>query len=184
MRSGLPFVVTLVSLFPATLAAANEAASPSDIWTMRPSHILDGHRWVEGGRTFELYGVGPCEQGRALSDDIGRTAECRVLATARLAALFSTAGVTCRAVDKAIDVGVVPVVCVVELGDDKFDLGMALIAGGYGFAALGDDGRPVVKNYLVAELSAKVDRQGIWARHGLDDGRVRHGDGNRHESGN
>lgn len=184
MRSGLPFVVTLVSLFHATLAAANEAASPGAILTMRPSHILDGHRWVESRRTFELYGVGPCEQGRALNGDTGRTSECRVLATARLAALFSTGGVTCRAVDKAIDVGVVPVVCVVELGDDKFDLGMALIAGGYGFAALGDDGRPVVKNYLVAELSAKVDRQGIWARHGLEEGRVRHGDGNRHETGN
>jgi endonuclease YncB( thermonuclease family) len=175
MRSVLPFLLVLVSLFHATHTAANEAVSPVVNSTIRPSRIIDGHRWVESGRTYELYGVGGCGRGTQLTADNGRIADCGVLTTARLAAFFSTAGVTCRAVDGEVDV--VPVVCVLEMGADKIDLGMALIAGGYGFAALGKDGRPVVKNYLVAELSAKLDRQGLWARQGLDQQKLRQNNG-------
>ncbi len=175
MRSVLPFLLTLVSLFYTSSSTANDAVSSITTSTMRPSQILDGHHWVESGRTYELYGVGGCGRATQLTAEGGRIADCGVLTTARLAAFFSTAGVTCRAVD--VEVDTVPVVCVLEMGSDKIDLGMALIAGGYGFAALGEDGRPVVKNYLVAELSAKLDRQGLWATQGFDQQKLRQNNG-------
>ena len=43
------------------------------------------------------------------------------------------------------------------------DVGTALIASGYAFAAVSKTGAPVNPNYLVTELVAKNARQGLWA---------------------
>ena len=45
----------------------------------------------------------------------------------------------------------------------RVELGTALIASGFAFAALTQAGRPVSVPYLVAEREAKAARAGLWA---------------------
>ena len=48
-------------------------------------------------------------------------------------------------------------------GSQRVELGTALIASGFAFAARTQEGRPVSFPYLVAEQEAKAARAGLWA---------------------
>jgi endonuclease YncB( thermonuclease family) len=50
----------------------------------------------------------------------------------------------------------------VTIKSDTIDLGTAIIASGYGFAATSIKGDPVNDAYLVAEIDAKMNRKGLW----------------------
>ena len=51
----------------------------------------------------------------------------------------------------------------------RIDLGTALIATGFAFAALRPDGQPVHPAYLVAQRVAQESRAGLWAFADLPD---------------
>ncbi|WP_192179924.1 thermonuclease family protein [Mesorhizobium amorphae] len=79
-----------------------------------------------------------------------------------LAALFDSAAVTCQPIGYALDKAVF-VVCGAQLNGETIDVGTALIATGYAFAATTAKGKAVNENYLVAEINAKMKRTGLWS---------------------
>jgi endonuclease YncB( thermonuclease family) len=70
--------------------------------------------------------------------------------------------VTCQPIGYAIDKATF-VVCAADLDGNTIDVGTALISTGYAFAAMNTKGQAVSTNYLVAEINAKMDHDGLWA---------------------
>ena len=74
---------------------------------------------------------------------------------------MTSATVTCQPIGYALDKAVF-VVCGAQLNGETIDVGTALIATGYAFAATTAKGKAVNENYLVAEINAKMKRAGLW----------------------
>jgi endonuclease YncB( thermonuclease family) len=153
-----------ISLVPAAAAqdkpVANEAPAP--IVVSKSVQLLTGDTWRDGNRLYRLYGVQSCIRGTAATGGNGRKVDCGNLSLAHLAALFSTATVTCQPIGYAIDKATF-VVCAADLDGNTIDLGTALISTGYAFAAMNTKGQAVSANYLVAEINAKMEHDGLWA---------------------
>lgn len=141
--------------------------------------IETGDTWLRGGQKYRLYGVQACIRGTGFTDPSGRSADCGEYSIASLAALFATETVACQPVGTARDSAAF-VICAVRVDETDIDVGTALIASGAAFAAIHPSAAVVVPAYLVAELSAKEQHQGLWS------GRFEHpaeillkGDGNK-----
>jgi endonuclease YncB( thermonuclease family) len=157
----------LVGLVVAAVAPSLGLAGEKIIHPSEQSQIYDGRRWHDHGQTYELFGVDTCPRGLLLRSATDKNMDCGALATARLAAFFATAKIACKIVAET-GTNEVPVVCTAEIGDHTLDLGLAMVSTGYAFASLAADGRPVIQNYLVAELSAKIGKHGLWAFGSMD----------------
>ena len=140
--------------------AAKEAPAP--IVVSKSVQLLTGDTWRDGNNLYRLYGVQSCLRGTAATDGNGRKIDCGNLSLAHLAALFSTATVTCQPIGYAVDKAAF-VVCVADLDGNTIDIGTALISTGYAFAAMNTKGEAVSPNYLVAEINAKMEHDGLWA---------------------
>jgi endonuclease YncB( thermonuclease family) len=128
--------------------------------------IETGDTWSQDGRKYRLYGVQSCLRGTnfiAASEIV----DCGLMSLAQFAALFQTVPVSCQTVALAKD-GAEFAVCRARIGiggdgNNVVDLGTALIASGFAFAATDQTGTAVNANYLIAELVAKKNRSGLWA---------------------
>lgn len=140
--------------------AAKEAPAP--IIVSKSVQLLTGDTWRDGNKLYRLYGVQSCLRGTAATDGNGRKVDCGNLSLAHLAALFSTATVTCQPIGYAVDKAAF-VVCAADLDGNTIDIGTALISTGYAFAAMNTKGEAVSANYLVAEINAKMEHDGLWA---------------------
>ena len=123
--------------------------------------IESGDTWTQDGVKYRLYGVQSCLRG---TDSVrgALRADCGLASIAQFAALVQTSPASCQPLEPAND-GAVFVVCGAKVGEVTIDVGTALIASGYAFAAVDKAGAPVNPNYLVTELVAKSARQGLWA---------------------
>jgi endonuclease YncB( thermonuclease family) len=128
--------------------------------------IETGDTWSQDGRKYRLYGVQSCLRGTNFLTAT-ETLDCGLVSLAQFAALIQATPVSCQPVGLAKD-GAEFAVCGARFGNGSgktkiVDLGTALIAAGYAFAAIDQTGTPVNANYLIAELVAKKSRSGLWA---------------------
>ncbi|MER9643636.1 MULTISPECIES: thermonuclease family protein [unclassified Mesorhizobium] len=138
---------------------ASESAVPLAV--SKSAQLLTGDTWRDGDHLFRLYGVQSCLRGTSAEEPNGNKIDCGNTSLAHLAALFDSAAVTCQPIGHALDKAVF-VVCGAQLNGETIDVGTALIATGYAFAATTAKGKAVNENYLVAEINAKMKRAGLW----------------------
>ncbi|MER8473648.1 thermonuclease family protein [Mesorhizobium sp. M1328] len=140
----------------------SESVVPRPFAVSKSAQLLTGDTWRDGDDLFRLYGVQSCIRGTSAEEPNGNKIDCGNTSLAHLAALFDSAAVTCQPVGYALDKAVF-VVCGAQLNGETIDVGTALIATGYAFAATTAKGKAVNENYLVAEINAKMKRAGLWA---------------------
>lgn len=127
----------------------------------RDIQIESGDTWTQDGVKYRLYGVQSCLRGTDFVQGAQRL-DCGLASIAQFAALVQTSPASCQPLGAAND-GAMFVVCGAKVGEVTIDVGTALIASGYAFAAVAKSGAPINENYLVTELVAKNARQGLWA---------------------
>lgn len=123
--------------------------------------VESGDTWTQGNAKFRLYGVQSCLRGTDFVQS-GMLSDCGLTSIAHFAALIQSSSVLCQPLGTANDEAIF-VVCGAKIGALTVDVGTALIASGYAFAAVGRLGNPINTNYLITELVAKEGRQGLWA---------------------
>ncbi|NTE37652.1 thermonuclease family protein [Agrobacterium tumefaciens] len=147
------------------------AAMPSDgrasdnttpITVSKNAELQTGDTWKDGDKTYRLYGVQSCLRGTSAIGHDDERIDCGSASLAQLMAVMSSSRVTCQPIGFALDRAIF-VICGAEIGGNTLDLGTALISTGYAFAAADMTGKAVNANYLVAEINAKVEREGLWA---------------------
>lgn len=162
-RTSLAALITLASAHAISAqgsAPPNATAAP--FLVSKSVELLTGDTWRDRGKLYRLYGVQSCLRGTIALTAKGKEFDCGNVSLAHLAAFFSTAAVTCQPIALARDKATF-VVCGAKLGGNTIDLGTALIAAGYAFAATDTKGSAVSANYLVAEVNAKMKADGLWA---------------------
>lgn len=148
-------------------AAAAQGAQPQQaasapITVSKAAQFLTGDTWRDRGKLYRLYGVQSCLRGSIAEQANGKKIDCGNISLSHLVALFSAATVTCQPMGYARDQATF-VVCGADLNGDTVDIGTALISTGNAFAATDTKGNAVVASYLVAEVSAKMNKTGLWA---------------------
>lgn len=158
----LPALMLLVSI-----SSATSQVSP---WSAIPETVVfeTGDSWIAGGQRFRLYGVQACLRGTHFTNASKQKRDCGEAGLAMLASLIRDYRPLCAPVLEAAPNGIRYVTCVAvprtgQATGSRIDLGTALIASGFGFAALQPDGKPVHMPYFVAELDAKRAHAGLWA---------------------
>lgn len=126
-----------------------------------------GESWVTGGKRFRLYGVRACERGRSFVNASGVKHDCGEASLAMLVSLVRDLSPVCTEVAKDEKAGITHVVCLAlpDRGAGKgsrIDLGTALISSGFGFAAKDAAGKPIHREYAVAEEVARRSKAGLW----------------------
>ncbi len=161
--------------FTAALLAALSAGSASaqvsrPAWFPVPASALyeTGDSWSDSGATYRLYGVQACLRGTRFTNAHGLKRDCGEASLAMLAALIRDLRPQCYEAAAIPAQKTIFVFCVAIPAEgvgkgSRIDLGTALIATGFAFAALTPDGRPVHAPYLAAERVAQNSRAGLWA---------------------
>lgn len=162
MRALVPALSTLLV---AVSAASGQTASG---WFPVPASASyqTGDSWTERGTTYRLYGVQSCLRGTSFTNAHGVTRDCGEASLAMLVALVRDLRPQCYAAAEIAASRTVFVFCIAQPSagaGSRIDLGTALIASGFAFAALTLEGRPVHAPYLAAQQVAERARAGLWA---------------------
>lgn len=157
------------------LIAGAAPASAQD-WSAVPATATfqTGDAWSEAGVVHRLYGVQACLRGTSVVNAHGQRRDCGEASLAMLVALIRDLRPLCREAAPRPPSGPTLVVCIAQPragagAGFRIDLGTALIASGFAFAALGPDGRPVHEPYAVAQAQARRTGAGLWAFPDLPD---------------
>lgn len=161
-RTSLILLVSLIIAAPVNAQEGGIPAAPVPFMVPKSIQLLTGDTWRDGGRIFRLFGVQSCLRGTIAKEPDGRKVDCGDASLAHLAALIDSAAVTCQPIGYALDRAVF-VVCGAQIDGETIDVGTALIATGYAFAATTAKGDAVNRSYLVAEINAKLKRTGLWS---------------------
>jgi len=166
------FVAAAVS----AILGVGTALAQSPGWFPIPANAVygTGDSWSNAGVTYRLYGVQSCLRGTSFTNAHGLKRDCGEASLAMLAALTRDLRPLCYSAAEIAQPKTIFVFCVAipTVGAGKgsrIDLGTALIATGFAFAALTPDGRPVHAPYLAAERVAQTSRAGLWAFPDLPD---------------
>lgn len=124
--------------------------------------IETGDTWIYEGIRNRLYGVQACLRGTYYTNKEGQEVDCGDASLAMLAALIQDLKPVCTPVAQAGE-KLRFVVCYGSIGDNRVELGTALISSGFAFASLKPDGEPQHMPYYVAEAMAKEKGAGLWA---------------------
>jgi len=150
--------------------ASFPAAAQTSPWAVIPENAAfeTGDSWIAGGQRFRLYGVQACLRGTAFTNASGQKRDCGEASLVMLISLIRDYRPLCAPVLEGAPNGIRYVTCVAAAkgnssSGSRIDLGTALIASGFAFAALQPDGKPVHLPYFVAELDAKRTKAGLWA---------------------
>jgi len=152
------------------------AQAPSSRWFPVPADALylTGDSWSDAGVTYRLYGVQSCLRGTSFTNGHGLQRDCGEASLAMLVALTRDLRPQCYDAAEQAETRTIFVFCVATRvagagAGSSIDLGTALIATGFAFAALKPDGRPVHAPYFVAQLVAQRAKAGLWAFPDLPD---------------
>ncbi len=149
-------------------AQAQETA-PSSQWQpiLKDTTFETGDTWVSNGKRFRLYGVQSCLRGTAYTGSDGQKHDCGDASLRMLVGLVRAWDPQCSPVARSARSGATFVVCyataATSAGPQRVELGTALIASGFAFAAFDENGRPVNLSYTVAEKAAQSSKAGLWA---------------------
>ena len=150
--------------------ATGYAQAQSHGWFPVPASAVyqTGDSWSDGGAAYRLYGVQSCLRGTQFTNAHGLKRDCGEASLAMLAALIRDLRPQCYEAAQIPRPKTIFVFCVAIPTEGagkgaRIDLGTALIATGFAFAALTPDGRPVHAPYLAAERVAQSARAGLWA---------------------
>ena len=148
--------------------ASAQVASPG--WfPVPPEAVFDtGDSWSNAGTTFRLYGVQSCLRGTSFTNAHGIKRDCGEASLAMLIALIRDLRPQCYEAADLPQTKTAFVFCVAVRTEgagkgSRIDLGTALIATGFAFAALNPDGSPVHPPYLEAQRVAQSGHAGLWA---------------------
>lgn len=157
-------------LLPVLALGAASAEAPGSRWFPVPVNALylTGDSWSDAGIVYRLYGVQSCLRGTSFTNAHGLQRDCGEASLAMLVALTRDLRPQCYNAAEAPQSRKIFVFCVATRttgagAGSRIDLGTALIATGYAFAALKPDGQPVHAPYFVAQLVAQRARTGLWA---------------------
>ena len=152
------------------------AEAPASRWFPVPANALylTGDSWADAGVTYRLYGVQSCLRGTKFTNAHGLPRDCSEASLAMLVALIRDLRPQCYDAAEQPATRIVFVFCVATRATgagagSRIDLGTALIATGFAFAALKPDGQPVHAPYFVAQLVAQRAKAGLWAFADLPD---------------
>ncbi|KIU53108.1 MULTISPECIES: thermonuclease family protein [Nitrobacteraceae] len=128
---------------------------------------LTGDSWSDAGVTYRLYGVQACLRGTSFTNGHGLKRDCGEASLTMLVALTRDLRPVCYDAAEQPETRTVFVFCVATRisgagAGSRIDLGTALIATGFAFAALKPDGQPVHPPYFIAELVAQRAKAGLW----------------------
>lgn len=164
MRRAL--AITAALIFALTPARAESSAS----WFPPPPTAVyqTGDSWTDRGVTYRLYGVQSCLRGTNFTNAHGLKRDCGEASLAMLIALTRDLRPQCYEAMSLPQANTIFVFCIAQPtqgagAGSRIDLGTALIATGYAFAALQPDGTPVHPPYLVAQTVAAKSHAGLWA---------------------
>lgn len=164
MRAAFAALSTLLA---ATCAASGQTASG---WFPVPASALyqTGDSWTDRGATYRLYGVQSCLRGTSFTNGHGVTRDCGEASLIMLVALVRDLRPQCYAAAEIAASRTVFVFCIAQPtggagAGSRIDLGTALVASGFAFAALTPEGSPVHAPYLAAQQVAERARAGLWA---------------------
>jgi endonuclease YncB( thermonuclease family) len=150
-------------------ALAQTATQPRSQWAAIPGDAVfeTGDTWAVNGQRYRLYGVQSCIRGTAYTAADGSKRDCGDASLGMLTGLVKAWRPFCAAIATNPNDSTNFVVCYADTptpqGPQRVELGTALIASGFAFAALTQEGRPVSFPYLVAEREAEAARAGLWA---------------------
>jgi endonuclease YncB( thermonuclease family) len=156
----------------APLLALNmaHAQAPSSRWFPVPADALylTGDSWSDAGVTYRLYGVQSCLRGTNFTNGHGLQRDCGEASLAMLVALTRDLRPQCYDAAEQPETRTVFVFCVATRvagagAGSRIDLGTALIATGFAFAAVKPDRQPVHTPYFVAQMVAQRAKAGLWA---------------------
>lgn len=152
------------------------AQTPAARWVSVPAtaRYLTGDSWSDAGVTYRLYGVQSCLRGTRFTNAHGVARDCGEASLAMLVALTRDLQPQCYDAAERPETKTVFVFCVATRATgagagSRIDLGTALIATGFAFAALKPDGQPVHEPYFVAQIVAQRAKAGLWAFADLPD---------------
>lgn len=167
------FAAVVAPVLALNAAIAGPAASR---WFPVPASALylTGDSWSDNGVTYRVYGVQSCLRGTNFTNAHGIQRDCGEASLAMLVALTRDLRPQCYDAAEQPETETVFVFCVSTRttgagAGSRIDLGTALIATGFGFAALNPDGQPVHAPYFVAQLVAQRAKAGLWAFPDLPD---------------
>lgn len=167
---------TVLALLLALAAGPAPAQVASPGWfPVPPDAIFEtGDSWSSAGTTYRLYGVQSCLRGTSFTNAHGITRDCGEASLTMLIALIRDLKPQCYEAAEAPQTKTAFVFCVAVRTEgagkgSRIDLGTALIATGFAFAALKPDGTPVHAPYLEAQHVAQNSRAGLWAFRDLPD---------------
>jgi endonuclease YncB( thermonuclease family) len=141
--------------------ASQASAAPAGYFDLRSGITIEsGETWIQEGKKFRLYGIQACLRGTFYTTGNGQRMDCGDSSIAVLAAYIKDTSPVCAPV--ALNGDVTFVSCFASLGQDRLDLGTLLIASGFAFASLNNQGAPYQMSYLVTEQTAKERKEGLW----------------------
>lgn len=154
--------------------AFGQSSAPSWAPVSGSATYQTGDSWTDRGVRYRLYGVQACLRGTTFTNARGQRRDCGEASLAMLVALIRDLRPQCTAAGSTPASSAIIVFCIAQPttgagAGSRIDLGTALIATGFAFAALGPDGQPVHPPYLVAQRVAQDSRAGLWAFADLPD---------------
>ena len=158
-----------LSVGSACIGGGGGARAEDGEWRAVPRDAVfeTGDTWRVGSERYRLYGVQACLRGTVYTGQDGRKRDCGDASLTMATGLIRALSTPCAPVARRPEVSTAYVVCYADTksphGDQRVDLGTALIASGFAFAALDASGRPVNAAYSAAEAQAKSARAGLWA---------------------
>lgn len=173
MRRAQVLTAIFALLFALSAAFAD---APASHWFPVPAKALylTGDSWSDAGVTYRLYGVQSCLRGTSFTNAHGLQRDCGEASLAMLVALTRDLRPQCYDAAEQPETRTVFVFCVASRttgagAGSRIDLGTALIATGFAFAAVKPDGQSVHAPYFVAQLVAQRAKVGLWAFPDLPD---------------
>lgn len=167
-------------VFALGIAFAPGLSLAQSAWFSVPANavFLTGDSWSDGGVTYRLWGVQSCLRGTSFTNAHGVSRDCGEASLAMSVAMIRDLQPHCYAAASLPQQKTYFVICSAARSEgagkgSRIDLGTALIATGFAFAALRPDGTAVHVPYGVAQDMAREKRAGLWAFPDLPDPNAR-----------
>lgn len=148
--------------------SADESAKPNPWFAVPKGTVFTtGDTWTYAGETHRLYGVQACLRGTHFTNGSGIRIDCGEASLTMLVALVRDLNPLCYSAGWQPASKTRFVVCVAQPSQgagtgSRIDLGTALIASGWAFAAVNPAGASIHEPYLIAQAVARKQRLGLW----------------------